>query len=241
MEIIEMIWTLLGGACLVYWLFLTCVKADFGAVWLAAGMGFLCLSPMEQHLPHGAWSCLAAVLALGCLFFLAVEGCILKGMKQEDPGELDCLILLGAQVRGKTPSRALYRRIERAAGYLRAHPRTFAILSGGQGPGEEITEAQAMERALLQAGIERERLMKEESSTSTLENLRFSKKLLEGTQARVGIVTSRFHLFRALGLAQKLGYRGVVGLGASCEPVYLPHYLVREFFALLKEKLSGNL
>ena len=237
----EILWTLLGGICLFYWLFLTCVKADFGIVWLVAGICFGCLEPMERLLPHWAWQFATALLFLAGLFFLAVEGCILKEMRQKAPGELDCLILLGAQVRGKVPSRALRRRIEKAFDYLKSHPGTYVILSGGQGAGEEITEAKAMESALSEAGIERKRLIMEERSTSTLENLKFSKRLLPASAVRVGIVTSNFHLYRALELAKKLGYRAPVGIGAPCEGVYLPHYLVREFFGVLKDWAAGNL
>ncbi|MCD7909341.1 MAG: YdcF family protein, partial [Clostridium sp.] len=69
-------------------------------------------------------------------------------------------VVLGAAVKGDTPGQALRGRIEAAARYLKENPRTTAIVSGGKGPGEDITEAECMERELVRLGVPPERIMR---------------------------------------------------------------------------------
>lgn len=237
----DTVWILLGTACLVYYLLLASVKMDFAAIWLALGALLLSFGLFGPLLPEWGRQIILAVMGAGALCFFVVEIRIASKMKADESKDLDCLILLGAQVKGEVPSRALWKRIQRALAYLKAHPKTVAILSGGRGPGEDVTEAEAMRRCLAKGGIPEWRLILEERSTSTLENLKFSQKLLWDKTCSVGILTSNFHVYRALRLAGKLGYQRPVGISAPCEPRYLPHYLMREFFALIKERLVGNL
>ncbi len=143
-------------------------------------------------------------------------------------------------MRGDVPSKALMRRIQKAEEYLKENPGTIAVLSGGKGSGENISEAQAMYDCLVEAGIEEERLIKEDKSTSTVENLEFSAALI-GKGGRIGIISQNFHIYRALKLAEHQGYQDVYGIAASSEPIYQPHFMVREAFAIMKEKLTGNI
>ena len=129
---------------------------------------------------------------------------------------------------------------QKAEEYLKENPGTIAVLSGGKGSGENISEAQAMYDCLVEAGIEEERLIKEDKSTSTVENLEFSAALI-GKGGRIGIISQNFHIYRALKLAEHQGYQDVYGIAASSEPIYQPHFMVREAFAIMKEKLTGNI
>ena len=88
------------------------------------------------------------------------------------------LLVLGCRVYGARPSRLLRWRADRAAKYLKAHPQSVAVLSGGQGRDEAISEAEAMRRLLTQAGIAPSRLLLEDKSTSTQENIAFSGEIL---------------------------------------------------------------
>ena len=153
--------------------------------------------------------------------------------------------MLGAGVNGETPSLILQRRIDAAADYLKLHPDVPVVLSGGQGPGEDITEAEAMRRGLAARGVDESRLLKEERSTSTAENFAFSKALLEAQGfetegAAIAVVTSDFHCFRAHLLA------GRAGLSTVDVPAEVPwrmlavNYYVREFFALGKTVLFDS-
>ena len=128
---------------------------------------------------------------------------------------------------------------QRAAEYLNAHPDIPAVLSGGQGNGENITEAECMRRQLTAMGIGESRLLLEERSTSTAENFAFSKELLrqagiDPETAVVAVVTNDFHCFRAHLIAQR---EGLTVLDVPAEVPWLllnANYDVREFFALGK-------
>lgn len=234
--------------CLAYFVFLLFFGMDFAVVWIlaAAFLGGLSFSWHQQktgawHLP--VWVKIAAGIVIGiCLaVFLAAEVQIAGKMGEKGQPGLDYVIVLGAQVRGETPSKALTKRLEAAYEYLEANERTKAILSGGQGDGEDITEAEAMHRYLAGRGIAPERLIKEDRSTSTEENLRFSAELAGGRDTAVGLISNNFHICRALMIARKQGYTNVCGIAAYSDPKFQVHYMVREAFALVEGKLRGKL
>ena len=183
-------------------------------------------------------------LCVALTVFLAVEGMILSYGEGDIPEEpVSAVIVLGAGVNGRTPSLTLHTRIESAAAYLKKYPDVPAVLSGGQGPGEDITEAQAMYAALVSRGISAERLLLEEKSTSTAENIAFSKELLAtrgiDTAETVAIVTNDFHQFRAQRIAAGNGLT-TVGIPAELPWWWLnANYYVREFFALGKLWLTA--
>jgi len=164
--------------------------------------------------------------------------------------DLDYLIVLGAQVRGTKPSRALKKRLERATAYAEAHPDIIIILSGGQGADEDISEAECMYRYLVDAGIAESRLIKEEDSTSTQENLKYSAVIIceldsdagapDGElSASVGVVTNNFHLYRALLYARAQGFTNLCGLSAVSDIGMLPHNSLREICAILVNRLRS--
>ena len=212
----------------------------------AVCIGFVLLNLWAAHSRAGWYCRLAAVcmLAAGVLVFLIVEGMILwageKQMPEESPA---AVIVLGAGVNGTTPSLTLRTRLEAAAEYLFTHPDIPVVLSGGQGPGEDITEAQAMYTALVSRGIAPERLLLEEKSTSTAENLAFSMTVLTeagvDTTGVIAVVTNDFHQFRAQFIAREAGMT-VIGIPAELPWWWLnANYYVREFFALGKLWLFG--
>ena len=208
----------------------------------AVSVGFLMLNRWAESSAAGrVFRCVChCALAVGMLLFLCVESVILwygECMPPEDE-RVGALIVLGAGVNGTTPSLTLRTRLEAAAEYLREHPEIPVVLSGGQGPGEDITEAQAMFTALTASGISPERLILEEQSTSTEENLMFSQRLLEelGVSANdpIGLVTNDFHQFRAQLIAGQEGMT-VFGIPAELPWWWLnANYYIREFFALGK-------
>ena len=96
-------------------------------------------------------------------------------------------------------------------------------------------------RELLRLGIPPERIVQENRSRSTAENIRFSYELMSGQTARVGVLSNNFHIFRAVAIARKQGNHPVCGIAAPYSGVLLPHYMVREFMTLVVDKLRGNL
>ncbi len=121
--------------------------------------------------------------------------------------EAKTVIVLGCKVNGTRPSQYLYKRCAAAAEYLKGNPETVAILSGGQGPDENISEAQCMLETLSEMGVDESRLILEDKSTNTRENLEFSKAIIEenGLSSEVLIVTNEFHEYRAKLLCDKIG------------------------------------
>ena len=98
-----------------------------------------------------------------------------------------------------------------------------------------------MEQYLIDAGIAPERITKEDRSTNTFENLRFSGELLDRKNSRVVIVTNNFHVFRAMKIAEKQGYANVEGMAAGSVLWMNPNNLLREFLGVIKDFLVGNL
>lgn len=194
-----------------------------------------------SRLPRPLLYGIEVMIFCGLVLFVAVEAVIIGYSRRKPEQEPDYLIVLGAQVRGTTPSLVLQYRIDEAAQYMLRHPDVIAIVSGGKGADEGISEALAMQEGLIAKGIEAERILLEDQSTSTKENLEFSKQYLDVEQNQVLVVTSDFHVLRAVGIAKKAGYRKVEGLSAKSVWYLIPSNYVREFMAVIKDKLVGNM
>lgn len=120
----------------------------------------------------------------------------------------DAIIVLGAAVRGEEVSGALARRLDAAIKYYHQNPEVVIVVTGGQGPQEDITEALAMERYLMEHGIPQSSIIKEEKATSTSENFKYSKELLDeyfGYEYTVAYITDDYHIFRAGQLGKLAG------------------------------------
>ncbi len=183
----------------------------------------------------------AFILLIGMAVFLLVEGNIIHSGRKQPHSGADYVIVLGAQVRGTALSRALKNRLDTAYEYLVNNGSARVIVSGGQGKGEDITEAEAMKEYLTGKGIKVERILMEDKSTNTYENLLFSKAFMKEARPGIVIVTSNFHVFRAVGISKKLGLADTSGLGAPADDILTLNYYVREFFAVVKDKLLGNI
>lgn len=209
-----------------------------------AGASFF-LRFAQGHRSDMPWRVLSpvtvAVIWTAFLILFLTESYILNAASAAPGGEAQYMIVLGAQVRGDVPSLTLQARIDAAAEYLRAHPSVMVICSGGQGSGENKSEAAAIRDGLLDAGIEENRILLEEASTNTVENLRFCKELLPSADTPTIIVTNDFHCRRAGLIAKKCGYTNILSLPAGQFLLTTPHYFLREFFALFKDFLVGNL
>lgn len=189
------------------------------------------------------WLCcvIAITLCLLFCFFGVVECFVIAGMGSSGEDELDYIIVLGAHVRGTYPSSALTWRIERAYEYLIENPETSAVLSGGRGAGEDISEAECMRRELERLGVAPERLLLEDKSTSTFENISFSLAVINDENSKIGIVTNNFHVWRAVRIARRAGVEGISGIAAPYRNLLIIHYMVREFFSVLANSISGNM
>ena len=154
------------------------------------------------------------ILCIGLILVGITEFFIIRASLGEPKESCDYAVVLGAKVRETGPSASLWDRIYGARDYLLAHPDVICIVSGGQGPEEPMTEAQAMRDALVSLGIDENRVWMEDKATSTWENLNFSLNLIEEkTGSRpdnIGIISSEYHLFRASLFADSLGVESVL-------------------------------
>ena len=153
------------------------------------------------------------ILCIGVLVLGATEALIIRASFGSPDEACDYVVVLGAKVRKDGPSVSLRNRIDGAYDYLTAHPDTIAIVSGGKGGDEPITEAECMYNELVARGIDPSRIWMEDKATSTWENLRFSLDLIEertGTRpTKIGLLSSEYHLFRAGLFAKDQGVEAV--------------------------------
>ena len=177
--------------------------------------------------------------SLFLLSFILVEGFIiyeLQESKKVDPQNIDFVIILGAGLQGEKPSKTLETRLEAGTHFLMKNKDIPVVVSGGQGPGESISEAAAMGKYLKNAGIEDDRIFYENQSTTTYENLKYSMQLIEQLglkEPTALIVTNDYHIVRAKMIAKEVGVRNY-GLGANSPFFVKANYFIREYFAIVK-------
>ena len=185
-----------------------------------------------------------ALLFIGASSFVIVQGIIISNMRGKASlasNETEYVIVLGCQVVGSLASVPLIRRVYTAIEYLNNHPDVKVVISGGQGPGEDITEAEAMRRLLAEKGIASDRILIEDRSRNTVQNFRHADDLYDLKNKNIVVVTTDYHMFRSLGVARKQGYQNVSGLASRSQITVLPIYLFREYFAVVFYALTGRI
>lgn len=211
----------------------------------AAGSLFIVYIIIKRRLRNGqslisnpfARKLIYSFCIIAFLSFALIEAIIVYNSSSQEETGTDYLIILGAGVNGNVVSQTLQERLLKGIDYLNKHPDTKVIVSGGQGFGENTSEAEAMEKYLISGGIEKMRIIKEDKSTSTMENFRFSKDILQsvdkGDTTQVMVITSDFHMLRAKMLARRAGFEP---FGITCStPVSVRlNCYIREYFALIK-------
>ncbi|MFF2178264.1 YdcF family protein [Lysinibacillus sp. NPDC058147] len=162
-----------------------------------------------------------------------------QGVQPAANGTTTYMIVLGAKVKpGGIPSLSLKNRLEEAVKYLNKYPHVKVIVSGGQGADEDRSEASVMLKYLQDKGIETNRILVEDQSTSTYENLLYSKELLPKGTKKITILSNDFHLKRAKYLAKSLGFEVDVVAAKTPKSVEVKLNL-RERAALLKTYIIG--
>lgn len=250
-------WTLAVAAavCLAYYgiiVVYTGIGTASAAIWLLAG-GFFAVSAAAvriyqkypDRMPMWIPVSMVTLCASGSLVVLTVLILIFGRIPAAAEPDLDYVIVLGASVKPEGVSRTLKLRLDKAAEYAKQNPSTMLILSGGQGADEPCTEASAMRQYLAEKGVSPERMILEEQSQSTTENIAYSRLLLkekaENGKQEVGILTSNFHLLRARLIAAKQGMENIRGIAAESDKILFAHFCFRDSLAILKDRLMGNL
>ena len=171
----------------------------------------------------------AYMLSLMAIYLLSAALNLLHWKKRRGA---DYIVVLGAGVIGARVTPLLAARIERGIELLHSNPGAVLIMSGGQGPGEDIAEGEAMARYAEEKGVGIEKIIVEGRSKSTEENLLFSSGLMEKDRPKVVVVTTSYHVFRALLLAKQQGLK-CVGFGAKTKWYFTLNALIREFIGYL--------
>ncbi len=200
---------------------------------LLFGLGLLCLvfRWLNRQKHKLLRLILIALLILGLAALVAAEVPVISASRGDPDPEADYLIVLGAGVNGSPPSLSMTDRLRAAPSWLEAYPDGVAVLSGGQGDGEDLTEAQAMFNWLTARGIASERLLLEEKASSTEENLLYSKAIIDArgdADAVIAVCSSEYHLCRAKRIGESLGI-ALLGVPARTSlPVLKLNYFIRE-------------
>ena len=246
----QTVWAAIGCVSLIDSIVLVALgKINAGTIIPAViGLGFLLIAFFHRTIERGqqnatfrrAWAGACWLFAFWLLSVAAFVAWNLSTTPGADaiPEETSYLVVLGAGLQGLEPSPTLQFRLDKAIEISRTHPQMKVIVSGGQGANEAIAEAEAMRAYLLRQGLPEARIMRENRSRTTVENLRFSALLLEQAGVKlattpVGIVTSDYHSLRARRIARLAGYRQAWIAGAPVPWWIAPNSWLREYFAVL--------
>lgn len=197
---------------------------------------FAALVVLHRFLNPSLWRVVAVLACVGLVYFTIVEIPIIKNARTDDEPERKYLIVLGAAVHGDSPSLSLVHRLQGVLDYMEEYPEVTAIVSGGQGKGENKTEALAMFEWLTEHGIVPERIIMEDKATSTKENLMFSFEIIRSLgdepEGNVAVLSSPYHLFRAKTMCRMLGVEAAGVAGHWDYPTLTVSQFIREAFGM---------
>ncbi|MZK53709.1 YdcF family protein [Clostridium beijerinckii] len=175
--------------------------------------------------------------------FIIIEALIINYPKYNRNSD-DYIIVLGAGLdNGGVPNLILRERLDIAIKCMKENLAQYIVLSGGQGADESTSEAQAMSEYLQAKGIEKNKIILEDKSRDTNENLKYSKEKIEEfsnkpiSDIKVKIVTTDFHAFRSSILAKKNGYRSFDNYSSTMPWYFVPSTYARESIAVIKSIL----
>lgn len=245
-KLLQIAYFVLGVAAAAYYFVLwhaSRLGLSMSAMWPVIGVtlivcGLVCESPAIPRWVHIGWRC---CLCLGLIALLALESLVISGLHAVAPPGMDYLIVLGARVDPDGPSPALNRRLNAVMACLGDHPDAVIIASGGQGSDEPMSEAQCIRDELVRRGVDEGRIVMEDRSTATIENIRYSMALMDSPDAEVGIITNNYHVYRAVRIARRAGLTHAHGIAAMYTGHTRFHYMIREAICIVVDYLRGNL
>jgi len=237
-----------GALCAVYGIAVLSVIGTgglFNWFYLCLGAALLTVSALwsrDRERGRRLKSAVIAAAVLCAVIFGAAELQIVTYAMREPEPSADYVILLGTQLRENGPSVDFAARIKRAFEYMQDNPSSVLIATGAQGDNEPMPEAEGARDVLVSMGIDSSRILIEDRSRRTSENLAFSADIIEQRgdsigSCRVVVVSAEYHLFRAKCIAGWLGFSDVSCAGGRGLAVLMPHFYTREFFALVKDAI----
>ena len=190
-----------------------------------------------RHIPKVYRIIITTLFAIGLVIFIGIESIIIYNGHHHDTEKPDYLVVLGAGLRGRSISASLLYRLETALDFHDMYPDVKIVVSGGQGEGEDMTEALAMRNFLVDNGVDPSMIIMEDKSTNTYENFLYTKNVLEEETGKedftITIISNNFHMYRAKFLAKEVGFN-TYGYPAPSHKASALVFYVREFFGVIK-------
>jgi len=240
------IYVVLGILCEIYYIGTIIFGGIVTFAWFYLGIGILLIilglkarKNKKEYMilrPGKIKTMVKISFSLVLVSVVIIEGLIIQSAVSKHEEKSNYLMILGAGLRGEVPSTALFQRLYTSLEYIETNPNVKIVVSGGKGASESITEAEAMKKFLIRHGVSKNNIIKEERSTNTFENMKFTaqilKKLDKKENIEVTVVTNNFHMFRAKFLAQRQGLK-VYGYPAPLHPMLVPTCFAREYLAVI--------
>ncbi len=204
------------------------------AMFITYGIFFCNINAFVVYLSKQIWGKVIILLFCALVFLLLVFSIIVTvhivDKANNTTKEETTVVVLGCRVRENGASTMLKTRLDAAYEYLNENKNVNCVLSGGKGKDEPIAEAEYMYNWLVEKGIEPSRLYIENKSTSTEENLAFSKKIIEenNLNPKITVITNEFHQYRAYRFAKENGFDKCYSYLAKTPLYALPSYYIRE-------------
>lgn len=237
---------LLGILCLIYYAFVNIRfgYTTFSEFYLIVGLILIIYyissrKIKEYFVLNKLWNIMKIVFFIGMAVFILIEGAIIMYPKKNIDNS-DYIVILGAGLRGDSITATLRDRLNATIDYVnKSNFDGKIVVSGGQGPGEFITEAEAMKKYLISNGIKNDIIM-EDKATNTFENFKFSKEKIKNLTGnsidnyKVKVITTDFHVLRSSILAKRNNYDNVTFYSSNTKWYLVPTLYAREFFAFFK-------
>ncbi|MCD7872554.1 MAG: YdcF family protein [Clostridiales bacterium] len=227
------------GAALLIWYLAPLASNIFNignALGTAVSIFLIIFGIFFNKIPKIPRSVIIAVICMVIVVCIPLTANMIKYSNYKTDSGAQTVIVLGCKVNSTVPSKYLYNRCSAAAEYMKDNPLAVAVLSGGQGADEQISEAQCMENVLVKMGIDKNRLYKEDKSTDTRENIKFSSEIInrDHLSKEVVVVTNEFHEYRAKLICDDNGLDFHSKCSYSSKYTLLTYY-TRELMGIIKE------
>ncbi len=243
-----LVWRVLGGVLIgIPLVAAACLYTNY-ALFFSLYLGIVCLllpwvaslvKRKSERVYRVARGVFLSLFFAAVAYFGVVSTLMGMAIASADPAPGYDVVILGSGVRGDRPCTMLQKRLERTLDYLETDPEARVICCGGLTPGNPYSEAEVMKRYLTAGGIDESRILLDEQSTSTEENLRYAVRVMGETSRPIAVCSSDFHLYRAREFAEKAGMGEVALMAAPTPAPIFPAFWIREVFGLSRMWLLG--
>ncbi len=228
---------------------------SFTHIWLVLGAYFIFVGIYRLKTSHSFWKIwkkwikitFVSLISFGVLICVINLVFILSPKTVELSESSDYVILLGGGIdkNGNLPS-SVKNRVEKTAEYLKNHPESICVVTGGTLKWLPVAEAPELKNQLVLNGISEEQILVEDKALDTIQNFQKSLEVLkdftgkteeEILNSKIVVITSFYHLRRAERLAKRIGFTNIKGIGSKTDFIKIPHSYVREICAYIKLNL----